>query len=126
MLNEMDGFESGNGVLVIAATNSYNSLDPALIRPGRIDLKYNIPNQDYNTRIKLIEIYTKNKKLAQDLDKKKMAESFENLSCSAIEAILNEASMISILENNENITIENIIVAAKKTNCNINLRKLTK
>lgn len=126
MLNEMDGFESGNGVLVIAATNSYNSLDPALIRPGRFDLKYNIPNPDYNTRIKLIEIYTKNKKLAQDLDKKKMAESFENLSCSAIEAILNEASMISILENNENITIENIIVAAKKTNCNINLRKLTK
>lgn len=126
MLNEMDGFESRNGVLVIAATNSYNSLDPALIRPGRFDLKYNIPNPDYNTRIKLIEIYTKNKKLAQDLDKKKMAESFENLSCSAIEAILNEASMISILENNENITIENIIVAAKKTNCNINLRKLTK
>ena len=101
MLNEMDGFESGNGVLVIAATNSYNSLDPALIRPGRFDLKYNIPNPDYNTRIKLIEIYTKNKKLAQDLDKKKMAESFENLSCSAIEAILNEASMISILENND-------------------------
>lgn len=126
MLNEMDGFESGNGVLVIAATNSYNSLDPALIRPGRFDLKYNIPNPDYNTRIKLIEIYTKNKKLAQDLDKKKMAESFENLSCSAIEAILNEASMISILENNENITIENIIVSAKKTNCNINLKKLTK
>lgn len=126
MLNEMDGFESGNEVLVIAATNSYNSLDPALIRPGRFDLKYNIPNPDYNTRIKLIEIYTKNKKMAQDLDKKKMAESFENLSCSAIEAILNEASMISILENNENITIENIIVAAKKTNCDINLRKLTK
>lgn len=126
MLNEMDGFESGNGVLVIAATNSYNSLDPALIRPGRFDLKYNIPNPDYNTRIKLIEIYTKNKKLAQDLDNKKMAESFENLSCSAIEAILNEASMISILENNENITIENIIVSAKKTNCNINLKKLTK
>lgn len=126
MLNEMDGFESGNGVLVIAATNSYNSLDSALIRPGRFDLKYNISNPDYNTRIKLIEIYTKNKKLAQDLDKKKMAESFENLSCSAIETILNEASMISILENSENITIENIIVSAKKTNCNINLKKLTK
>ena len=61
MLNEMDGFTTLSGILVIAATNSYSSLDPALIRPGRFDLKYNIPNPDYNTRLKLIEIYTKNK-----------------------------------------------------------------
>lgn len=126
MLNEMDGFETSDGVIVIAATNSYNSLDPALIRPGRFDLKYNIPNPDYNTRLKLIELYTKSKVLSEDLEKRKMAEAFENLSCSAIESILNEATMISILENKEKITVENIIVAARKTNCNINLRKLTK
>lgn len=126
MLNEMDGFDTQAGILVIAATNSYNSLDPALIRPGRFDLKYNISNPDYNTRIKLIELYTKKKKLDQSLDIKKMADSFENLSSAAIETIINEASMLAILENKEEITQENIIVAARKTNSNINLRKLTK
>ncbi len=126
MLNEMDGFDSQDGILVIAATNSYASLDPALIRPGRFDLKYNISNPDFNTRIKLIELYTKKKKLSENLEIKKMAESFENLSSAAIESIINEASMLSILENKEEITLENIIVAAKKTNSNINLRKLTK
>lgn len=126
MLNEMDGFDSQDGILVIAATNSYASLDPALIRPGRFDLKYNIPNPDYNTRLKLIELYTKKKKLNEKLDIKKLADAFENLSSAAIEAIINEASMLAILENNEEITVENIIVAARKTNCNINLRKLTR
>lgn len=126
MLNEMDGFDSQDGILVIAATNSYASLDPALIRPGRFDLKYNISNPDYNTRIKLIELYTKKKKLNEKLQIKNMAEAFENLSCAAIEAIINEASMLSILANSEEITVENIIVSAKKTNSNINLKKLTK
>lgn len=126
MLNEMDGFDSGDGILVIAATNSYASLDPALIRSGRFDLKYNISNPDYNTRIKLIELYTKKKTLNENLEIKKMAEAFDNLSSAAIEAIINEASMLAILENKEEITVEHIIVAARKTNCNINLRKLTK
>ena len=126
MLNEMDGFDTQSGILVIAATNSYNSLDPALIRPGRFDLKYNVSNPDYNTRIKLIELYTKNKSLSSDIDNKKLADAFENLSCSAIESILNEASTLASIENTEKITIQNIIVAASKTNCNINLRKLMK
>lgn len=126
MLNEMDGFDTQSGILVIAATNSYNSLDPALIRPGRFDLKYNIPNPDYNTRIKLIELYTKNKILSDDISNKKLADAFENLSCSAIEAILNEASTLASIENVEKITMQNVIVAASKTNCNINIRKLMK
>ena len=126
MLNEMDGFTALSGILVIAATNSYSSLDPALIRPGRFDLKYNIPNPDYNTRLKLIEIYTKNKKLSEDINKNNLAESFENLSCSAIESILNEASMIANIQNRDSIIVENIIVACQKTNCKINLRKLMK
>lgn len=126
MLNEMDGFDSQDGILVIAATNSYASLDPALIRPGRFDLKYNIPNPDYNTRIKLVELYTKKKTLSENLEIKKMADSFDNLSSAAIESIINEASMLAILDNKKEITVENIIVAARKTNCNINLRKLTK
>ncbi len=124
MLNEMDGFESQDGILVIAATNSYNSLDSALIRPGRFDLRYNIPNPDFETRMKLIDLYTKKKKLAEDINKEKLANSFELLSCSGVETLLNEAEMEAILENRDTISINNIIDAAKKTNCNINLRKL--
>ncbi len=124
MLNEMDGFETTDGIIVIAATNSYVSLDPALIRPGRFDLKYNISNPDINTRIKLIDLYTKGKILSENLDKNKMAEAFENLSCSSIETILNEASILSILENNKEITKDHIIIASRKANCNINLKKI--
>ena len=126
MLNEMDGFDTQDGVLVIAATNSYGSLDPALIRPGRFDLKYNIPNPDQATRVKLIDLYTKNKILSEDINKERLAASFENLSCSAIETILNEATMLSILEKRENISIDNIILAAQKTNCRLNMKMLKK
>lgn len=126
MLNEMDGFDTEDGIIVIAATNSYNSLDTALIRPGRFDLKYNISNPNQETRIKLIDLYIKNKTLEEDINKEKLAESFENLSCSAIETILNEASVISILQKNEKITLDNIVQAAQKTNCYINIKKLRK
>ena len=89
-------------------------------------MKFNITNPDYNTRIKLIELYTRKKHLGEDLEISKMADSFENLSCAAIETIINEASMVCILENREEIVSQDIIIAAKKTNCNINLRKLKK
>ena len=89
MLNEMDGFEGGNGVMVIAATNSYAALDPALIRPGRFDLKYTIGNPDKKTRMELVEMYTKGKTLAEELNAEKLADLFNGMSCSAIESVLN-------------------------------------
>ena len=124
MLNEMDGFETGEGILVIGATNSIRSLDPALIRPGRFDLKYNIPNPDIETRLELIDLYTKKKKLSDKINKSKLADCFENLSCSSIETLLNEATLEVMSENKETISIENIINASKKTNCRINLDKI--
>ena len=124
MLNEMDGFEVQDGILVIAATNSYRSLDEALIRPGRFDLKYTISNPDNDTRIKLIELYTKQKKLSDEINKEQLSDCFENLTCSAIETILNVASMEASLENHESISLDNIVVAARKTNCAINLKRI--
>lgn len=124
MLNEMDGFDTADGVLVIAATNSYNSLDAALIRPGRFDLKYNIANPDLETRKKLIDLYTKKKELADDVNKEKLADAFENLSCSAIETILNEAAMFALVEGQDKIKLEHVIKSAAKTNCNVNIKKL--
>lgn len=124
LLNEMDGFEVQDGILVIAATNSYSSLDEALIRPGRFDLKYSISNPDNDTRLKLIDLYTKAKSLSPDIDKQQLSDCFEHLTCSAIETILNTAAMESSLDKRENISIDDIIIAARKTNCSINIRKI--
>ena len=124
LLNEMDGFEVQDGILVIAATNSYRSLDEALIRPGRFDLKYTISNPDNDTRIKLIELYTKHKKLSDEIDKEQLSDCFENLTCSAIETILNVASMEASLEKHDSISLDNIVVASRKTNCAINLKRI--
>ena len=99
LLNEMDGFTSLNGVIVIAATNSYQSLDVALVRPGRFDLKYTINNPDKETRGELIDIYTKGKPLAPELTKDILINAFNGLSCAAIESILNEAVSLMVQNN---------------------------
>ncbi|MFA9424190.1 MAG: 26S protease regulatory subunit, partial [Sedimentibacter sp.] len=66
LLNEMDGFTRKTGVMVIAATNHYQTLDEALVRAGRFDMKFVIPFPDLDTRRKLIEIYTQNKQLESE------------------------------------------------------------
>lgn len=116
MLNEMDGFEGGNGVLVIAATNSYSSLDAALIRPGRFDLKYTVGNPDQKTRIQLVEMYTRGKRMEEGLDVEKLAALFEGMSCSGIETVLNEASVTSMVQGKNVIDMECIMEAKKKMN----------
>lgn len=114
MLNEMDGFETKSGVMVIAATNSYNSLDPALVRAGRFDKKYEVSNPDKIARLELIEIYTKKKKLSDNIIKEKLSDCFNGMSCSQIEAILNEAATVSIINKHEAILEEDIIEAIRK------------
>lgn len=121
MLNEMDGFSSSEGVLVIAATNSYASLDAALVRPGRFDRKYKIDNPDKATIIKVIEMYTKNKKLDEKISIEELAKCFSKMSIAAIETVINEAALIAKSENREKITINDIALAGKKTNT-VNLK----
>lgn len=118
MLNEMDGFETKPGVLVIAATNSYNSLDPALVRAGRFDKKYEVTNPDHKTRMELIEIYTRKKELSEKISKEKFADSLNGMSCSQIETIINESATIAIINNHDKICEEDIIESIKKI-CNV-------
>lgn len=122
MLNEMDGFSANNGILVIAATNSYASLDPALVRPGRFDLKYTITNPDAATRSKLVEIYTKDKTLDPELTNEMLTVTFDGLSCSAIEAVLNQAQALCQMSGSQVITIGHIVAAAQKTGSKLNIR----
>ncbi|GAE87574.1 FtsH/Yme1/Tma family ATP-dependent metallopeptidase [Acetivibrio straminisolvens] len=118
MLNEMDGFTREEGVMVIAATNNYKALDEALVRAGRFDKKYTVPNPDYKTRIELIKIYTRSKKLSESISVEQLAAKFENLSCSQIETILNEAAMVATGEVREDITEIDLVEAVKRV-CNV-------
>lgn len=118
MLNEMDGFTREEGVMVIAATNNYKALDEALVRAGRFDKKYTVPYPDHKTRIELIKIYTKNKKLSQSITIDHIADKFEGLSCSEIETILNEAAMVATSEEREDMT-ENDLYEGIKRICNV-------
>ena len=121
MLNEMDGFVANNGLLVIAATNSFASLDPALVRPGRFDLKYHIGDPDLNTRIQLVKLYTNGKVLSPELNENNLASCFDGLSCSAIEALLNEATAIALQDPKAAgiINYEHIKLAASKIGCKL-------
>ena len=116
MLNEMDGFSNEDGILVIGATNSYSSLDAALVRPGRFDKKYKISNPDKETIEKLIKMYTNKKNLDSNIKIDILVKCFEGLSCAAIETILNEAAVQSEIRNSEKMSIEDIVEAGKKTN----------
>ncbi len=116
MLNEMDGFYEKDGVLVIGATNSYASLDSALIRPGRFDKKYNIGNPDIPTIKELIHMYTKNKTLSKDINIDSLAKCFNGISCSAVETLLNESQMEAQIAGRKEIILEDTVKAGKKTN----------
>lgn len=101
LLNEMDGFQPLDGVLVVAATNSYQSLDPALVRPGRFDLHYTIDNPDRKDCEALVAHYGKDKKLG--LSASEIAGMCVGLSAAAIESMLNQAVLIQKRDRKETI-----------------------
>ena len=112
LLNELDGFEATNGVLVIAATNSINALDPALIRPGRFDAKLTVPYPDEDARRKLVEMYTKGKSPAAECTPEKLAREFNGFSCAKIESVLNGAALRAGQDGRNEFTMADIKSAA--------------
>jgi len=97
-LTEMDGIEELKGVLVLAATNRVDLIDPALLRSGRFDLLFEIPPPDRKTREDIFKIHTKNKAIAKDIDLKKFSEITEGMVGADIELICRKASMLAIRE----------------------------
>lgn len=124
MLNEMDGFAANDGILVVAATNSYRSLDPALVRPGRFDVKLTVGNPDAATRRELVELYTRGRGRTLDpsLSPEELVSAFEGLSCAAIETCLNGAAAAAMEADGtsgagapgDTITMELVRAAAEK------------
>ena len=112
LLNELDGFEPSNGVLVIAATNSIKALDPALIRPGRFDSKLTVPYPDENARIKLVEMYTRGKNPSAECKPEVLAKLFNSYSCAKIESVLNSAALLAGQAGRAEFTLEDVKSAA--------------
>ena len=100
LLAEMDGFLGTEGVLVLAATNRIEDLDAALIRPGRFDKQITVPLPDTpEERLEIIKMYADNKKFAEDVDFKLLSKETIGFSPADIEALLNEAALISVQNN---------------------------
>lgn len=97
-LTEMDGIEELKGVVVLAATNRLDLVDPAILRSGRFDLLFELPLPDESTREEIFRIHTKDKPLAQDVDLKDLANKTDGRAGSDIEFISQKASMFAIRE----------------------------
>lgn len=95
LLNELDGFEPAQGVLVIAATNNIQALDEALIRPGRFDARFTVPYPDQESIKQLIQMYSQGKAFVPECTVEKLAVLFKDFSCAKIESVLNRAALIS-------------------------------
>lgn len=114
LLNELDGFEQNNGILVVAATNSRAALDEALIRPGRFDAKYTVPFPDEKSREELVKMYSRNKMPSQDCSPSVLAKKFSGFSCAQIESVINRAAIIASQNGKNEYTMQDIQNALKE------------
>ena len=114
LLVEMDGFEKNQGVIVIAATNRPDILDPALLRPGRFDRQVRVGYPDTKGREAILRVHSKNKPLAPDVDLRVIANSTVGFVGADLENLLNEAALLAARRNKKAITMAEIEEATVK------------
>ncbi|WP_270204633.1 ATP-dependent zinc metalloprotease FtsH [Streptococcus anginosus] len=108
LLIEMDGFEGNEGVIVIAATNRSDVLDPALLRPGRFDRKVLVGQPDVKGREAILRVHARNKPLAEDVDLKLVAQQTPGFVGADLENVLNEAALVAARRNKRVIDASDI------------------
>ena len=108
LLVEMDGFGDNSGIIVMAATNRPDVLDPALLRPGRFDRQITMSNPDVNARIAILQVHARNKKLSPKISLEDVAKRTPGFSGADIENLLNEAALLAARENRREIKIFDI------------------
>jgi cell division protease FtsH len=108
LLVELDGMSDNSGILVIAATNRPDVLDPALLRPGRFDRQITVSLPDVKGREAILRVHARNKKVADDVDLQALAKRTPGFSGADLENVLNEAAILSVRENKEVITTSQI------------------
>ena len=99
LLVEMDGFGVNEGIIVMAATNRKDILDPAILRPGRFDRKIPVSRPDVKGREEILKVHAKNKPLGDDVDLKQIAQTTAGFSGADLENLLNEAAILAAKEN---------------------------
>jgi 26S proteasome regulatory subunit T2 len=114
LLNQLDGFDERGDVKVIMATNRIESLDPALIRPGRIDRKIEFPLPDTKTKRHIFNIHTGKMTLADDVDLETFVMSKDDLSGADIKAVCTEAGMLALRERRMKVTQDDFVKAKEK------------
>jgi cell division protease FtsH len=111
LLAEMDGFEPSAGVVVLAATNRPEILDPALLRPGRFDRQVTIPLPNVTERAAILAVHARSKKLAPDVDLNAVARGTPGFSGADLANLANEAAIFAVRDNRETITAEDFSAA---------------
>lgn len=115
LLQEMDGFSTQSGIFVIGATNTPDKLDKALIRSGRFDRKVEVnPPKDWRVRKQIFEYYLRGKKLSESADLGVVSKQTVGFTGADIEAVVNEASIISAMRDSDTISMEDIESAVDK------------
>ncbi len=114
MLVEMDGFDGNQGVIIIAATNRPDVLDPALLRPGRFDRQIEVPNPDLVGREKILKVHARNSPLHQNVDLKVVARGTPGFSGADLANLVNEAALLAARQNRNLITMEHFELAKDK------------
>ncbi|HAY6579317.1 TPA: ATP-dependent zinc metalloprotease FtsH, partial [Staphylococcus aureus] len=108
LLVEMDGFDGNEGVIVIAATNRSDVLDPALLRPGRFDRQILVGRPDVKGREAILRVHAKNKPLADDVDLKVVAQQTPGFAGADLENVLNEAALVAARRNKKKIDASDV------------------
>jgi 26S proteasome regulatory subunit T2 len=111
LLNQLDGFDSRTDVKVILATNKIETLDPALIRPGRIDRKIEFPVPDMKTKRKIFEIHTSKMSLTDDVKFEEFVHIKDDLSGADIKAMCTEAGLLALRERRMRVTLDDFTKA---------------
>ena len=101
LLVEMDGFGVNEGIIVMAATNRVDILDPAIMRPGRFDRKIHVGRPDVRGREEILRVHAKNKPLSDDVDLKQIAQTTAGFTGADLENLLNEAAIVAARDNRE-------------------------
>lgn len=114
ILVEMDGFEATQNIIVIAATNRPDVLDPALLRPGRFDRQVVIDRPDLKDREEILKVHSQKKPLAKEVDLKRIAERTPGFSGADLANLLNEASILSARKNKKVVEMEELFSAIEK------------
>lgn len=125
LLIELDGFNNTSNVIVIAATNRMDLLDEALLRPGRFDRKIYVGNPNYHSRLKILEVHTKNKPLDKKVQLKDIAVKTHGFSGAQLANIANEAALKAIKDKAKKINSDNFEFAIEKIAAGLEIRHST-